>query len=61
VLAMNKEGKKPLSLQEDSRQKEPEKPKDMLDDSDLTRFDSKLKKKKKKKKKSKSEQKTKDE
>ena len=50
VLAMNKEGKKPLSLQEDDRQKAPEKPKDMLNDSDLTRFDGKLKSKKKKKK-----------
>jgi cell fate regulator YaaT (PSP1 superfamily) len=50
VLAMNKEGKKPLSLQSDGKQKEPERPRDMLDDSDLTRFDSKLKKKKKKKK-----------
>ena len=50
VLAMNKEGKKPLSLQEDDRQTAPEKPKDMLNDSDLTRFDGKLKSKKKKKK-----------
>ena len=50
VLAMNKEGKKPLSLQSNGKQKEPERPRDMLDDSDLTRFDSKLKKKKKKKK-----------
>ena len=51
VIAMNKEGKKPLSLQEDARQKQPERPKDMLDDSDLTRFDSQMKKKRKKKKK----------
>ena len=51
VIAMNKEGKKPLSLQEDARPKQPERPKDMLDDSDLTRFDSQMKKKRKKKKK----------
>ena len=56
VLAMNKEGKKPLSLQEDGRQKEPERPRDMLDDSDLTRFDNKLKKKKKKRKKPKNQE-----
>ena len=53
IIAMNKEGKKPLSLQADGRQREPERPRDMLDDSDLTRFDNKLKKKKKKKNKSK--------
>ena len=50
VISMNKEGNKPLSLQEDSRAKAPERPKDMLDDSDLTRFDKAKKKKKKKKK-----------
>ena len=49
IIMMNKEGKKPLSLQEDAKQREPEKPKDMLDDSDLTRFDKAKKKKKKKK------------
>jgi hypothetical protein len=46
---MNKEGKKPLSLAEDSRAKEVERPKDMLYGSDLTRFDKAKKKKKKKK------------
>ncbi len=50
ILALNKEGKKPLSMQEDGRAKAPERPKDMLDGSDLTRFDKKKKKKKKKKK-----------
>ena len=49
IIAMNKEGKKPLSLQEDSKAKEPEKPKDMLHDNDITRFDNTKKKKKKKK------------
>ncbi len=49
IIAMNKEGKKPLSLAEDSRSKEVERPKDMLDGSDLTRFDKAKKKKKKKK------------
>lgn len=51
IIEMNKEGRKPLSLAEDTRQKMPEKPKDLLDDADLTRFDSAKKKKKKKKQK----------
>ncbi|MBQ0074393.1 MAG: hypothetical protein KBT34_09360 [Prevotella sp.] len=50
VIAMNKEGKKPLSLQDDGKAKQPERPKDLLDDADLTRFDKAKKKKKKKKK-----------
>ena len=50
VIAMNKEGKKPLSLQEDGKQREPERPKDLLDGADLTRFDKAKKKKKKKNK-----------
>ena len=49
IIAMNKEGKKPLSLLEDGKAKEPKKPKDMLNDNDITRFDSAKKKKKKKK------------
>ena len=49
IIAMNKEGKKPLSLLEDSKAKEPEKPKDMLHENDITRFDNAKKKKKKKK------------
>ena len=49
IIAMNKEGKKPLSLLEDGKAKEPQKPKDMLNDNDITRFDSAKKKKKKKK------------
>ncbi len=39
VIAMNKEGKKPLTLQDDDTEPEPEKPIDLLDDTDLTRFD----------------------
>ena len=50
IINMNKEGNKPLSLQENSKAKAPERRKDMLDDSDLTRFDKAKKKKKKKKK-----------
>ena len=50
IINMNKEGNKPLSLQENSKARAPERPKDMLDDSDLTRFDKAKKKKKKKKK-----------
>ncbi len=52
IIKMNKEGEKPLSLQFNGKAKEVERPKDMLGDSDLTRFD-KAKKKKKKKSKSK--------
>ncbi len=47
IIEMNKRGEKPQSLQEDGKVKEPEKPKDMLDGSDLTRFDRAKKKKKK--------------
>lgn len=51
IIEMNKEGKKPMSLADDGKQKTPEKPKDLLDDADLTRFDSSKKKKKRKKQK----------
>lgn len=51
VIEMNKEGRKPVSLAEDGKQKTQEKPKDLLDGADLTRFDSAKKKKKKKKQK----------
>ena len=56
IIAMNKEGKKPLSLLEDDKTKAPERPKDMLFGSDLTRFDKAKKKKKKKKKKDQGQQ-----
>jgi cell fate regulator YaaT (PSP1 superfamily) len=49
IIEMNKEGKKPLSLAADGKAKEAERPVDMLDGSDLTRFDKAKKKKKKKK------------
>ena len=49
IIAMNKQGEKPLSLQEDGKAKEQSKSKDMLHDNDITRFDSAKKKKKKKK------------
>lgn len=51
IIEMNKEGKKPLSLEEDEKQKEPERPRDLLDDTDIARFDSARKKKRKKKRK----------
>ena len=50
VIEMNKNGEKPLSLSSDGRPKDSDRPKDMLDGSDLTRFDKAKKKKKKKKK-----------
>ena len=49
IIAMNKQGEKPLSLQEDGKSKEQSKSKDMLHDNDITRFDCAKKKKKKKK------------
>lgn len=49
IIEMNKEGKKPLSLADDGKAKSPERPKDLLDDADLTRFDKAKKKKRKKK------------
>lgn len=49
IIVMNKQGEKPLSLQEDGKPKEQKKPKDMLHENDITRFDSAKKKKKKKK------------
>ena len=57
IIAMNKQGEKPLSLQEDGKSKEQSKSKDMLHDNDITRFDSAKKKKKKKKKESHHEEK----
>ena len=51
IIEMNKEGKKPLSLSEDGKQKTQERTKDLLDGADLTRFDSAKKRKKKKKQK----------
>lgn len=47
VIEMNRRGEKPYSLQPDDRKKEPEKPIDLLEGTDLSRFDKAKKKKKK--------------
>lgn len=39
IIEMNKNGEKPLSLQEDGRKKPTEHPKDLLADADIHRFD----------------------
>ena len=44
VIEMNKRGEKPLSLLEDDKQKQPERPKDLLEGGDLSRFDRNKKK-----------------
>ena len=51
IIAMNKEGKKPLTLKADGSDKEDPRSayNDLLDQNELTRFDNKKKKKKKKK------------
>ena len=49
IVAMNKQGEKPESLEEGGR-KAPERPVDLATQEDLSRFDKKKKKKKKKKK-----------
>ena len=48
IIAMNKRGEKPESLQPDDQQKEPEKTVDLLAGDSITRFDKSKKKKKKK-------------
>ncbi len=48
IINMNKQGEKPESLEEDGRMKQPEGPKDLIADSDLSRFDKAKKKRKKK-------------
>ena len=50
IIEMNKQGEKPLSLQEDDKQKEQNKPVDLLAGESITRFDKSKKKKKKKNK-----------
>ncbi len=54
IIAMNKNGEKPLSLQEDDKAKVVKKPIDLLADTDISRFD-KAKKKKRKNNKNKAE------
>lgn len=47
IIAMNKNGEKPLSLQEDDKAKAAKKPIDLLADTDISRFDKAKKKKRK--------------
>lgn len=49
IIEMNKAGEKPLSLEDNGKAKMQERPKDLLDGADLTRFDKAKKKKRKKK------------
>ena len=48
IIEMNKRGEKPLSLMEDGTKKADDRPKDLLADADISRFDSARRKKKKK-------------
>ncbi len=50
IIEMNKQGEKPMSLQEDGRQKGDDKTKDLLEGESITRFDKSKKKKKRKSK-----------
>ena len=50
VLNMNKRGEKPLKLNEDTTSREPDKPKDLLEQESVTRFDKSKSAKNKKKK-----------
>ena len=56
IIEMNKRGEKPLQLTSDGTDKEPQRPKDLLADADIARFDKAKKKKKKKKNKGGGEQ-----
>lgn len=49
IIELNKQGKKPLSLQEDGKQKASEKPVDLLAGADISRFDKAKKHRKPKK------------
>lgn len=55
IIEMNRRGEKPYSLQPDDIKKEPEKPVDLLEGTDLSRFDKAKKKKKKNNRKPKTE------
>ncbi len=55
IIEMNRRGEKPYSLQPDDIKREPEKPKDLLEGTDLSRFDKAKKKKKKNNRKPKAE------
>lgn len=50
IIEMNKRGEKPLELSSGSASKESQRPKDLLADADISRFDKAKKKKKKKNK-----------
>ena len=45
IIDMNRRGERPISLQEDSKKKGPERPKDLLADADIKRFDREKKNK----------------
>lgn len=45
IIDMNRRGERPISLQEDSKKKGPERPKDLLADADINRFDREKKNK----------------
>ena len=47
IIAMNKRGEKPLSLQEENQQQQPKGSVDLLEGADISRFDKAKKKKKK--------------
>ena len=44
IIEMNKRGEKPETLLEESQKREPERPKDLLADTDISRFDKTKKK-----------------
>lgn len=46
IIEMNKKGEKPLSLLEDNKAKQPEKPVDLLESGDISRFDKSKRRKK---------------
>jgi len=50
IIEMNRKGEKPLSLQEDGKKQEPERPLDLATQENINRFDKAKKKKKKHKK-----------
>ncbi len=47
IIEMNRRGEKPIGLQEEGKQREESRPVDLLEDSNLSRFDKAKKKKKK--------------
>ncbi len=47
IIEMNKRGERPLSLQEDGKKREADRPKDLLADADINRFDKSKRRKNK--------------